>query len=154
MRFRTATDDDAPRVRQIAFAALEEHGLAPDPEGADADLFDLERAYRGGLFEVLVDDDGVVQGSFGLMPLEGGACELRKMYFAPAARGRGLGRQALARAIDAARRLGFRRVELETAAPLKRAMALYEAAGFRRIDRPHMVSRCDRAYALDLEPAR
>ena len=145
--------DDASALRALVSAALVEHGLVPDPTGPDADLDDVEASYvaKGGMFEVLVDAEGVVRGSVGLAPLGDGVCELRKMYLDPAARGQGHGRRLLERAIAEAKRLGFRRIELETAAPLRSAMALYERYGFRRLERPPHVSRCDRAYALDLD---
>jgi putative acetyltransferase len=47
-------------------------------------------------------------------------CELKKMYCLPQYRGQGLGRTLMEFAPIKARELGFKRMILETAAPLKR----------------------------------
>ena len=82
--------------------------------------------------------------------------ELKKLYLVPAARGRGLGRVALSRVVDGARREGARTVVLETAAILKEANELYRRFGFvpvRGADAGAFATlseQCDVAYRLDL----
>jgi putative acetyltransferase len=56
------------------------------------------------------------------------------MYFLPALRGRGAGRAAITRCLDAARAFGFGRCYLETLTGMDAAQKLYLANGFRRID--------------------
>jgi putative acetyltransferase len=73
------------------------------------------------------------------------------MYLAAACRGRGLGKRLLKHALDRARQLRFRRVELETAGSLAVAGRLYELFGFQQFIPDHMSARCDRAYYLDLD---
>ena len=85
------------------------------------------------------DAGGVVLGGGGVAPLSGGdddTCELRKMYFLPEARGLGAGAAMMARCLEAARGLGFRRCYLETLGGMDAAMKLYERSGFQRIDAP------------------
>jgi putative acetyltransferase len=115
-------------------------------------LNDLESSYtaRGGLFDVLEAPDGRIVGSVALYPLEPGVCELRKMYLARSARGRGEGRRLLDHALAAARARGFSRVVLETASVLKEAIALYQRYGFKPYQADHVSSRCDQTYSLDL----
>ncbi len=151
---RAAEPADAAAVRALVFGTLAEYGLTADPAGTDADLTDLMGHYAelGGAFEVLTGPDGGVVGSVGLAPYGNGRCELRKMYLAPAARGRGMGRRLLTHALVRAAGLGFRRVELETAGVLREAVGLYTAAGFREFVSEHLSPRCDRAYYLDLAP--
>jgi putative acetyltransferase len=156
---RPATDTDGQAVRELVFAILREHGLTPDPTGTDSDLYDLESRYHraGGFFEVLVDAGGAVVGTVGAIPLGGGRCELRKMYLAPAHRGRGLGKRLLRQALSRARELGFSRVELETSSVLRTAIRLYESFGFRPFVPDHMCcapDRADLAYFLELGPDR
>jgi putative acetyltransferase len=151
MHLRPATNADAEQARALVFGVLEEYGLRADPEGIDSDLDDLDASYaaRGGLFDVL-EEDGRVVGTVGLFPLRDGVCELRKMYLAREARGRGLGRRLLDHALERARELGFRRVELETSSKLVEAIALYRRYGFEPVDGCHQAARCDQSYALDL----
>jgi putative acetyltransferase len=152
VRIRAATNHDAWRIRRLVFATLGEYGLRPDPETTDADLTDIEASYlkSGGLFEVIEDAEGNLLGTVGLYPLDGETCELRKMYFAPRLRGRGLGRQVLERTVTAARRLGFKRMTLETASVLEQAIKLYTRFGFRPYESAHMSARCDQTFFLDL----
>jgi putative acetyltransferase len=152
LTIRAATNDDRKRVVELVFAVLGEYGLEPDPETTDADLQDLDANYlqRGGLFEVIEDEQGNLIGSFGLYPLSETTCELRKMYFIPRARGLGLGKYVLERAIAQARALGFKQIVLETSSKLIAANHLYNKFGFKPVDSDHLASRADQAYQLDL----
>jgi len=151
-RLRPATNADGGQVRDLVFTVLGEYGLQPDPGCTDADLDNIEQSYlkRGGVFYVLEESNGAIVGSYGLYPMEAGVCELRKMYLHRACRGRGFGRRLLEDALAHARRLGFRRVTLETASVLKEAIRLYERHGFKPYKAEHLSRRCDQAYALDL----
>ena len=149
---RPATAEDAAPIRALVRAVLDEYGLAPDPSGIDRDLEDPVASYagHGGQLDAVIDEPGRLVGCCGVMRHEDGSCELRKMYLAKDARGRGLGRRLLDRALAFARGSGFPRIELETASVLDTAIAMYEAAGFRALERPASACRCDRAYAMDL----
>jgi GNAT superfamily N-acetyltransferase len=62
-----------------------------------------------------------------------GVAEIKRMYVAPRARGRGLGR-ALLRALErGAAELGCRTVRLDTMAAMGEAGALYRSAGYEPI---------------------
>ena len=102
------------------------------------------------MFEVVVDATGEVVGTVGLLPLDDGRCELRKLYVAKEHRGRGLGKRLVQDALEKAKALGFRRVELETAGVLEVAGRLYESFGFRPFVPPHFSARSDRGYVLEL----
>ena len=155
LTLRPATNADRAEVERLVFGVLAEYGLQPDPTATDADLRDLEGAYRkhGGRFDVLTDPTGRVVGCVGLCPVSASVCELRKMYLAPSVRGQGWGSRLLRHALGRARELGFRRIVLETASVLREAIALYERYGFRRYTPTHLACRCDVAYALELAPA-
>ena len=149
---RTASNQDAWRITALVSGVLFEYGLHADPESTDADLKNIEESYikPSGTFEVIEDRDGNLLGSFGLFPLDEDTCELRKMYFVREIRGIGLGRHVLERAADQARRLGFKRITLETAGVLKEAIRLYTRFGFVPVESDHLSARCDQAYVLDL----
>lgn len=150
---RTATNADGAAVERLVFSVLAEYGLAPEPEGVDRDLRDLEGFYlaRGGWFGVWTDEAGIVCGSAGLGRVDEATCELRKMYLHPGKRGQGQGRAMLVRALAEAEKLGFKRVTLETATVLKEAVQLYERHGFRRMEPDgHCAKRCDLVMVREL----
>lgn len=69
----------------------------------------------------------------GIRRLSGDIAEVKRMYVAPAARGRGVGRALLARLEDEARLLGCRLARLDTGRGMVAALSLYRAAGYREI---------------------
>jgi len=69
-------------------------------------------------------------GCIGLAPREGGDCELLRLYVRPALRTKRVGRALMARALDAARRRGYRRAYLGTLPEMEAARRLYAALGF------------------------
>jgi putative acetyltransferase len=152
MELRQATTADTAGIRRVVFEVLVEYGLQGDPDGLDADLDDVEATYinPGGMFEVLEASDGRIVGTVGLYPMSSGICELRKMCLLREARGQGMGRTMMDRVLHRARELGFVRIELETAAPLMEAIALYKKYGFRPVDSDHLSNRFDQTFALDL----
>jgi GNAT superfamily N-acetyltransferase len=68
------------------------------------------------------------------LPPERGVGEVKRMYTRPALRRRGVSRAVLARLEDLAVELGYRRLVLETGSPQPEALALYETAGWQRIE--------------------
>jgi putative acetyltransferase len=109
---------------------------------------------RAAFFVVL--QGGRVLGGGGIGPLTGAevdVCELRKMYFLPVLRGRGLGEKLLRRCLDAARERGYRRCYLETLTGMDAAMKLYTKTGFKPLCGPLGTtghSGCNRYYLLEL----
>lgn len=152
MKIREATAADGDAIRSIVIDTLAEFGFLVEATGIDADLADVPRSYqsRGGVFRVLEDEQGRIVGCGALYPIDDESVELRKMYFRPGIRGQGLGRKLLEDLIDAARRLSFKRIELETASELTAALALYQRAGFVETEGPKHSLRCDKTLALEL----
>ena len=106
----------------------------------DTEVDDIYLAYNTGRSAYFVcEEDGKIVGGGGVAPLLGGSpdtCELKKMYFLPVGRGRGLGQKLLSGCLDAARELGFEKCYIETFNTMKDAMKLYEKNGFKKIPGP------------------
>lgn len=149
---------DDPAMADIIRGVMTEFGAdGPGFSIHDAEVDRMHEAYSGDRAAFFVVDlGGRVIGGAGVAPLDGGeahVCELKKMYFLPEARGRGLGRAMLDQCLDAARGIGFRLCYLESLERMTAARRLYERAGFRPIDRAMGCtghSSCDRWYVIDL----
>ena len=153
---RKATNVDIPAIRAVLFAVRDEYGVLCDIGANDVDLNDLEQNYfqRGGLFEVIEDGGQRIVGCAGLYPLSPQRAELCKMYLEACVRGRGFGKQLLARGLAWARQNGFAEVWLETNSALTEAIALYKKHGFERVTGDQLLQACDQAYLLRLDGAR
>ena len=77
-----------------------------------------------GTYVIVLEDGAVVAGG-ALRRLQEGVAEIKRMFTVPSARGRGHGRRLLEALEDAARRLGYERVRLDTAGSMKAALHLY-----------------------------
>ncbi len=111
-----------------------EYGLSPIFEAyvaeTLAELGKVSRPNRDRLW--LAELDGALVGSIGIVGREDGAAQLRWLLVAPAARGRGLGKQLVAEALAFCRTGGCTSVYLWTISLLPTAAKLYLDAGFRK----------------------
>jgi GNAT superfamily N-acetyltransferase len=80
--------------------------------------------------------------------------EIKRMWVDPAWRGCGLGVRTLAALEEAARDLGYREVYLDTNGALTEAIAMYDGAGYRRIDRYNDNPYAQAWFAKRLSPRR
>ena len=152
VRVRSATNQDKNKIISLVTDILSEFALQPEFENAESDLIDIEATYfqTGGFFKVVEDNYNHLLGTFALSPVDENTCKLRKMYLAPQARSIGLGRQMLERAIDDARKSGFKTMILETMPIMKDAVRLYTRRGFKLIKKQPESPRCELVFALAL----
>lgn len=100
-------------------------------------LFELFRTPKSIYYIALMNNTMV--GGVGIFPTEGlptDTCELVKMYLLPQARGIGLGKSMIEKAIVFAQQQGFSKIYLESMPELEKALTVYEKMGFRYLDGP------------------
>jgi ribosomal protein S18 acetylase RimI-like enzyme len=105
-------------------------------QGFEAEVAGLPGAYAppGGQMLLARDASGALAGLVALRPAPDapGACEMKRLYVRPAVRGSGLGRELAVAALEEARRLGYRRMCLDTLSSMREAQTLYRSLGFRQ----------------------
>ncbi len=96
---RRLTQQDNPAIARVIRQVSAEYGLTADKgyTVADPNLDELYQVYsQPGHAYWVVEFDGEVVGGGGIAPLAGSEsdiCELQKMYFLPAIRGKGLAKK-------------------------------------------------------------
>ncbi|MFS4457089.1 GNAT family N-acetyltransferase [Maribacter sp. 2304DJ31-5] len=138
---REIQKNDNPEVAKVVRKVLVDLGV-PKVGTAYADealdhMYENYNVPRATYF--VIEEDGKIIGCAGVAQLdnfEGNVCELQKMYFLEAARGRGLGTQMMNVCLERAREFGFDQCYLETMPYMEAAQKLYQKSGFTYIDAP------------------
>lgn len=87
-----------------------------------------------GIIFIARNDKNLPLGCFGIRALEGSICELKRMFLKKEARGLGLGKQMLEKAIETAKELGYQKMRLDTLPTMNAAIGLYKKIGFYEIE--------------------
>jgi GNAT superfamily N-acetyltransferase len=137
----------APRGSPIAILDVGAQGIEvirdlfreyADSLGVDLSFQDFEHELaalpgdygaEGGLL-LLAEVDGRAAGCVALRSLGEEVCEMKRLYVRDAFRGHGLARGLVTALIERARRMGYRRMRLDTLPSMTAARALYESLGF------------------------
>ena len=88
----------------------------------------------GGAIFIGYDEEGVPIGCFGIRKFDASICELKRMYLKPEARGLGIGKQLLNKAIEVGSELKYKKMRLDTLPTMVSAIKLYEKTGFYKIE--------------------
>ncbi len=141
LTIRPIKNTDDPQIGNLIRNVLLEFGV-PKVGTAYADpsldaMFDYYLQDRSAYF--ILENEGSVVGGGGIAPLDnydGNVCELQKMYFAPVARGKGMGTHMIDRCLAEAKMMGYDGCYLETMSYMEAAGALYKRYGFETLDGP------------------
>ena len=116
----------------------------------DQELAALPGGYAppGGVLLIARDADAAA-GCVGLRRIDTQAGEIKRMYVRERYRGSGLGRRLAVEVIEAARKMGYARVLLDTLPELAPAIALYRDLGFRETA-PYLASPTPGALCFEL----
>jgi putative acetyltransferase len=132
--------EDFPGVVSVIKSVYIDYNYRMDYKEFDRDLADIDSTYidSGGAFWVL-DADGSIAGTIGVIPEDAETCELRRLYLKASYRGRGWGTKLVRRVIDWAEERGFRRIYLWSDVLFEPARHLYIKSGFTPTDRTRAV---------------
>ncbi len=120
-----------------------------DPEAAGQATDAAELRPPDGAFVVVRNDERTI-GCGGLKRIAAGTAEIKRMWIHREWRDLGLGRRLLEELETIARRMGRDRILLDTNDSLIEAIAMYERAGYRSIERYNDNPYAQRWFAKDL----
>jgi ribosomal protein S18 acetylase RimI-like enzyme len=157
LTFRKATPDDLEAVLLVIARADAAAGDAAPPPGAEGDRERvIELLAAGDDHNQVAETEGRVVGYANLHE-RGGTGHLSYLFVDPDWQGQGIGRRLMERALDEARRRGYRQATLATAVQNAAARRFYERTGWKDTGgrSHHERLGLDMAdYALDLEGPR
>lgn len=139
MIIRKVQKEDEPHLAALIRNVFEEHN-APREGTVYSDpttdhLFDLFQTDRAALWVAVVDHELV--GCCGVYPTEGlpaDTAELVKFYILSKARGIGIGKQLMEKAISSAMEFGYQHLYLESMPEFAKAVSMYRKLGFEMLD--------------------
>lgn len=85
----------------------------------------------GALFLALAD--GHLAGCVAVRPFDNSTAEMKRLFVKDAFKGHGVGKALASAAIEESRRLGYKRILLDTLAHMRPAIDLYTSLGFQPI---------------------
>lgn len=125
---------DIDEVRKLFEEYASSLGISLDFQDFDKELVDLPGDYgppEGCLLIALWQ--GQVGGCVALRKFGVGICEMKRLYTKPQFRGLGIGRALSEAVIEKGRRIGYKRMRLDTLPSMKTARSLYASLGFKEI---------------------
>jgi GNAT superfamily N-acetyltransferase len=136
LTFRPVAADQEPAVSLLGAMRAEIAAMYDDLDLDGADMpkaGPAELGPPGGAFLVGFDAAGRAVCGGGIKRLDGGACEIKRMYVVPDSRGQGVARELLEQLERAAEKLGYRVARLDTGPRQPGAERMYRRAGYRPI---------------------
>jgi ribosomal protein S18 acetylase RimI-like enzyme len=140
---RFTTDSGFVEAERTAIVALLREyeagiGISLCFQNFDAEVAKLPGDYappKGQMLIVRDTQEGTLVGCVALRAVPGDPqmCEMKRLYVRQQARGHGLGRRLATAAMAEAKRLGYRRICLDTLPTMHEAQALYRALGFAQV---------------------
>jgi ribosomal protein S18 acetylase RimI-like enzyme len=127
---------DVPQVRRLFMEYASSLGFDLDFQEFEGELAGLPGEYApptGCL--LLAVKDGRMVGCVALRKMTCKTCEMKRLYVRPKFRGQGFGRQLAWAIIEEARKIGYKRMRLDTVPSMREAISLYRSLRFKEIRR-------------------
>ncbi|HEY1658884.1 MAG TPA: GNAT family N-acetyltransferase [Candidatus Sulfotelmatobacter sp.] len=150
--FQAESPQQIAQARELFLEYAQSLGFSLCFQNFDNELAALPGDYAPPCGRLLLAEfEGELAGCVALHPLQPEICEMKRLYLRPRFRGKGLGRGLAERIIVEARQIGYKRMRLDTVAPvMKDAVAMYCRLGFREIA-PYCTNPVEGAMYMELE---
>lgn len=138
---REIKPEDNKQIEQVIKTCFIELDLPLEGTAyADAETEKMFEAYKADNETYFVlEHEGEILGGAGIKPLAGletTVCELQKMYFSSKIRGLGYGKKVFQACLDQAKKIGYKKVYIETILELEAAIHIYKSFGFTHLEKP------------------
>ncbi len=132
---QAATPAQVAQARELFLEYAKSLGFSLCFQNFDQELAGLPGDYAPPSGRLLLAElQGELAGCVALHRFEPDTCEMKRLYLRPKFRGKGLGRRLAETIIAEARKIGYRRMRLDTVGPvMEDAVAMYRKLGFREI---------------------
>jgi len=140
------------QARELFLEYAQSLGFSLCFQNFDQELAGLPGDYAPPDGRLLVAEyENNLAGCVALHKLEGGICEMKRLYLRPQFSGKGLGHLLADRIIAEARKIGYERMRLDTVEPVMGdAVAMYRKIGFREIE-PYRANPIAGAMYMELK---
>ncbi|MGH9364702.1 MAG: GNAT family N-acetyltransferase [Thermoanaerobaculia bacterium] len=99
---------------------------------------------------LLASSDHEIAGCVALRRIGEDVCEMKRLYVRDAFRGQGIGRKLAEAVLAEARRIGYRKMRLDTLPSMRAAIPLYRSLGFSEIA-PYTLNPIEGALFMEKE---
>lgn len=151
---RPVTVQDLDNVRQLFREYADSLDFDLDFQDFENELRRLPGEYappEGRLIVAMKVDEMV--GCVALRRITDRICEMKRLYTKPCVRGTGFGRRLVQAVIDAAYRIGYEKMRLDTVPSMQTASRLYASVGFEEIG-PYRFNPISGATFMELDLTR
>ena len=145
------TGEDIENVRMLFREYAKTLGFDLSFQGFDEEVDSLPGQYappEGSLLIAAADND--ILGCVALRKIEGGICEMKRLFVRSEHRGKGIGRKLAEAVILAAQDIGYTRMRLDSISSMNEAINLYRSLGFRST-KPYCYNPMPGAVFLELD---
>ncbi|MGW9686973.1 GNAT family N-acetyltransferase [Flagellimonas sp. 2504JD1-5] len=127
-------------------------GLDLEFQNFNDELKNLKKQYSrpDGILFIAYSEQEFPMGCFGIRRLNDTICELKRMYLKKEARGKGLGKIFMKKAISLGKELGYSKMRLDTLPSMLPALGLYKKFGFYEIP-PYRFNPIDGTKYLEIQ---
>lgn len=148
---RVKTKKELALARQLFIEYAESLNFNLCFQDFESELENLQEFYASPEGRILLATyRGQAAGCVALRKISKDVCEMKRLYVKPQYRRKGVGRALALAIIEKARRIGYRRMRLDTVPSMKEAIALYRSMGFRNIE-PYRFNPIEGAAFLELQ---
>lgn len=130
------SEEQIEAVRQLLWTYGNSRNFDSALGDYDTELAELPGKYNPpeGLL-LLASVEGKPAGCIAYRKIGTDICEMKRMYVSPEHRGKGIGKKLAETLIDRAKVAGYTKMNLDTHPTMHTALSLYQALGFKEIER-------------------